>query len=85
MSDMGEDFKLWKADKTAKKEANLKSSTELLEHNNIHFESKNGGVHLIILHGGRVIHFWPSTGKWTPHGSGEYYRGVRKLLTHIAG
>ena len=82
-SDMGEMFNDWRAAKQQKKRENLASSTDILTQRGIRFESKNGGVHLIVYAGERVVDFWPSTGKWIVRG-GRTGRGVFKLLKHIA-
>lgn len=62
-----------------KKLSNLEFSTKLLTDNGINFESKNGGIHLIINHNNIIADFWPSTGKFQIRGKG-YSRGVRGLL-----
>ena len=48
MGDMGEMYSDWNEIKKAKKSSNLEYSTNLLIEKNISFESKNGGVHLIV-------------------------------------
>ncbi len=62
-----------------KKLSNLEFSTKLLVDNGVDFESKNGGIHLIISHNNITADFWPSTGKFQIRGKG-YSRGVRSLF-----
>ena len=67
-----------------KKRNNRKSSTDILLENGIKFESKNNGVHLVIDTSnrrtrGKIIDFWPSTGKWIVR-NGKKGRGIRRLL-----
>jgi hypothetical protein len=39
-----------------------------LDASKVMYEVFNGGMHLKIRHGGRVIDFWPTTGKWSGDG-----------------
>ncbi len=82
MSDLGDDFKFMREIKKAKKLSNLEYSTKLLIDKGVEFESKNGGVHLIVSHNGLIADFWPSTGKYQIRGGG-YSRGVRCLLSKL--
>lgn len=83
MGDMGDVFREWNWHKKEKKRSNLKSSTELLKENRIEFESKNGGVHLVINHNGKIVDFWPSTGKYKFRTRNKYCRGVNKLIKEL--
>ncbi len=83
MGDMGGDFRAWDKAKKEKKEANKMSSTELLTDSGIEFETKNYGTHLIVSHNDKVADFWPSTGKWAIRPSGDYRRGVFKLIKEL--
>ena len=78
-SEMGEMFNDWRAMKQQKKRDNMALSTDILRQRDVLFESKNGGVHLIVHGAFTVIDFWPSTGKWIVRG-GRSGRGVFKLL-----
>ena len=82
MSDIGDDFKALREIKQAKKESNRKSSTPMLSDAGYQFETRNGGIHLIIKHQGVTIDYWPSTGKWIPRG-GTASRGIRPLLNYL--
>ena len=66
----------------AKKLSNLEHSTQLLIDKGVEFESKNGGVHLIVSNNGIIADFWPSTGKFQIRGKG-YSRGVKNLLNQL--
>lgn len=82
MGDMGDIFNTMREASQEKRAANRMSSRELLEKHNIQFEVKNAGVHLIV--DGR-IDFWPGTGLWVVRGSKGKQRGVKKLLSFLAG
>lgn len=79
MSDMGEMFNAYRTVRAEKKRDNLASSTELLRERGVQFEQKNDGVHLIVRGAGKVVDFWPSTGKFIVRG-GRTGRGVFNLL-----
>ena len=82
MSDLAETFRLMKEHTKAKKLSNLEHSTQLLIDKGVEFESKNGGVHLIVSNNGIIADFWPSTGKFQIRGKG-YSRGVKNLLNQL--
>lgn len=60
-----------------KKRDNQEYSTNLLKENDIPFESKNFGVHLIVMN---RWDFWPSTGLFIDRKNQRRNRGVRNLL-----
>ncbi len=62
---------------------NREGSAEMLTGAGIAFETKNAGAHLIVRHAGRVVDFWPGTGKWIERGTGLDKRGVRPLISHL--
>ena len=79
-----EESEIWRDFRKAKQEKrynNLIQSTELLKANNVDFESKNFGIHLVINNTPK-IYFYPSTGRWTIRG-GATRRGVKSLLKYI--
>jgi len=84
MGDMGEIFNSLKKHKNKKKAENNEYSTNLLIKENIDFESKNGGNHLVVKGINSIIDFWPSTGKFIVRG-GKSSRGVRKLINTAKG
>ena len=84
MGDMGDMFREWDADKKAKKKSNLEYSTAKLKQLGVDFESKNGGVHLVITVNAEIIDFWPSTGKFKNRKETFYRRGLNQLLMHLA-
>lgn len=60
---------------------NRTCSAEILRERGVSFESKNGGAHLIVRRGGRIIDFWPGTGLWIARGPAKKRgRGVFNLL-----
>lgn len=75
-------YKEAKEDRRNKRLRNLEFSTKMLTDNGVKFESKNGGIHLIINHKNIIADFWPSTGKFQIRGKG-YSRGVRNLLNRL--
>ena len=81
MSDISEDYKALRDFNRAKKENNLKASTELLDALGIDYTSHNNGIHLKVFAGDEVVNFWPSTGKWIS--SDTKSRGVQKLITYV--
>jgi len=84
MGDVGESFEGWKEESQERKRRNLEQSTKILEDRGILFESKNGGVHIIIKAEREKFDFWPSTGKFTSRVTKKSGRGVFKLLKIIA-
>ena len=76
MGDMGETFRAWDEAKKKKKASNLEFSTEKLTKLGVEFESKNGGFHLVINHDGKLVDFWPSTGKYK-------FRTRKKILSRL--
>lgn len=79
MGDTGDDFREWRDQKKERKRNNLEYSTNLLKEKGVVFESKNGGIHLIVVGKDGMIDFWPSTGKFIIR-DGRTGRGVRQLL-----
>ena len=68
-----------------RKASHMKTSPEMLDSNGIEYEVKNNGIHLIVRHNGKVADFWPSTGKFSVRGSGQYFRGVKMLIRVMRG
>lgn len=76
----------WKEFKQMSKEAsqsrrasNRANGARILTAENIDFESKNHGAHLIVQ---GCIDYWPGTGKWSNR-KGKKGRGVQSLITYI--
>lgn len=67
----------------AKTALNRASSPKVLRYYGVPFETKNGGAHLICKSGGKVVDFWPGTGKWIVRGTDKSGRGVFALLRHV--
>lgn len=81
MGDYFRDTKEFRESESKKrKERNLNGSTRMLEKNGFDFEEKNGGVHLVVKHNGKIADFWPTTGKFCIRGTNQYKRGVRLLI-----
>lgn len=83
MSEIGDLFKDLKSIKTYKKESNKVLSPEILQENDIEFESKNDGIHLIVKHNNHVVDFWPTTGKFIFRDMPIEGRGVFNLIKII--
>lgn len=64
MSEISEIFAGHRKHGQDKRANNRLSSTEILIERGINFESKNGGIHLVVHYASGVIDFWPSTGKF---------------------
>ncbi|MCK2149482.1 hypothetical protein MYE70_10430 [Marinobacter alexandrii] len=81
MGDMGEVFNEMKRQKKERRASNTEKSTQLLIEKGVKFESKNSGAHLVVQgKDGRLIDFWPSTGKFRPRGDKRFQGGVFKML-----
>lgn len=80
MGDMGDMFNAWRKVKKEKKQSNLEQSTSILEQSKFDFESRNGGVHLIVYAVNEIIDYWPSTGKWIVRSNKKTARGIKQLL-----
>lgn len=83
MGDMGEMFREWDKVKKEKKLSNLEFSTNKLTELGVEFERKNCGAHLVINHGGKIVDFWPSTGKYKFRSRNKYCRGLKKLIKEL--
>jgi hypothetical protein len=70
----------WQAESAERRASNRQSSAEVLSEHGIQFEPKNMGAHLIVSHDGKVVDFWPGTGKYIPRDGGKPGRGVFNLL-----
>ena len=49
----------------------------------IEHTSRNSGAHLIVMHAGLTVDFWPGTGLWIVRGSKRQGRGIRDLINHL--
>ena len=83
--EVGEMWDQHRKDRLEKKRNNLEYSTGLLRKIGINFDSHNGGVHLVVKHGGLIVDFWPSTGKFNDRRHREYRRGIKNLIKHLKG
>lgn len=79
MGDMGEIFDGMRRRSEEKRASNRENSAQILAQYGIEFESKNIGAHLIVKHAGKIVDFWPGTGKWIVR-DGKQGRGVSRLL-----
>lgn len=82
MSDMGDYFREHRSMSKARRAMNRDNSAEILERAGVTFGKRNGGAHLIVMHEGKTVDFWPGTGKWLDR-DGPGGRGVFKLLKHL--
>jgi hypothetical protein len=86
MCDINETTEFWREFRkqgTEKKASNKVDSTSILDREGIVYESHNHGVHLVVKHNGKVVDYWPSTGKFINRTTGWKGRGVRKLINHL--
>ena len=79
---MDELWKIMRERSREKRNSNKEQSTNLLVKNEIPFECKNNGNHLIIESNPK-IDFYPSTGLWRVRGENKNHRGVRSLLKYL--
>lgn len=70
----------WEAESAERRSKNRESSAAILTEHGVKFESKSTGVHLIVTHEGKVVDFWPGTGKYIVRGTGKSGRGVFNLI-----
>ncbi|SUD77836.1 hypothetical protein [Pseudomonas putida] len=70
----------WDAESAERRAKNRQSSAEVLAQHGVQFEPKNLDAHLIVSHAGKVVDFWPGTGKYIPRDGGRPGRGVFNLL-----
>jgi len=64
----------------ARRARNRANSPSLLKAAGLNFESRNGGVHLVVTHNNTTVDFWPGTGLWRVRGTSEKHRGVKPLV-----
>lgn len=83
MSEITETYKAYREFNQQRRRNNKEKSTHILQVNEVQFESKNGGSHLIVNCGDQLIDYWPGTGLWIPRNSGERHRGVFNLLKYL--
>lgn len=93
MGDMADDFNALKTalreQSIRKRQHNRESSPQVLERHGVRYESRNGGIHLIVSCGEMgnetVVDFWPGTGKWIARDVAKSNgRGVFRLLKWLS-
>lgn len=82
-SELGELFNAHKAARKQKRADNREKGADRLTRLGVEYEAKNMGAHLIVRHDGKVIDYWPGTGKWEVRGSNCGNRGIRKMLRYL--
>ncbi len=82
-SEMADDFRAMHEASKVKRAGNREFSTNLLTEQGVGFVSKNDGAHLIVEYSGRVVDFWPGTGKYKFRDSDKYKRGVFNMLKEL--
>ena len=80
MGDMGEMYSDMKEHSKNKRAGNRENAVIILKHEEIEFESKNIGAHLIVQGIGGIIDFWPGTGKYVTRCGTYSGRGIRNLI-----
>lgn len=80
MSELKEYFKSYREYRRDKRQSNLERSTALLKQNNIEFQSRNDGYHLLIETSKGRVNFYPSTGLYNGALQG---RGVKNLIEEL--
>lgn len=79
-SPIKQNWHAYKKQRAAKKFRNKETSTFMLKHAGVVFESKNNGSHLVIEN---RIDFWPGTGLWIERNTGTRRRGITHLLATL--
>lgn len=83
MSELSEDFAAMREESKIKRATNRENSAEILKRWGVPFESKNNGAHLIVDWYGKMVDFWPGTGKFICR-NGQYSgRGVFRMLGYL--
>lgn len=78
MSDLGDLFRDWNKEKTAKKRSNAANSIAYLKLKEVPYRILNeGNWHTLVA---ERIDYWPSTGKWRERQTGRQGRGVHNLV-----
>lgn len=81
MSELGDDFREYRAMRKEKKERNVAQSVELLDQNGIPYIMHQGNnKHLLVA--GR-LNYWPSTGLWIDRITKRKGRGVVNLMRFL--
>lgn len=80
---MPSDFTDMQQESVDRRANNRQKSAEILTRNNINFEPKNHGAHLVVTHKDVTVDFWPGTGKFVFRGRPTYGRGVFNLLRKL--
>jgi hypothetical protein len=75
VGDMGDTFNAMREAGKERRASNRETTPDLLRRHGIPFDTKNGGAHLIVYHGGKIADLWPGTGK--------YRRGVFNMLRDL--
>jgi len=83
MGDMGDVWRELNAQRQKKRADNRDASTRNLTAAGIAFETRNGGVHLIVHGAGLTVDFWPGTGLWVVRGMSKRCYGVRHLIKRL--
>lgn len=82
--DFGSMWKEVKQERQAKRSRNRENSLRLLQESGLKVDVHNSGAHLVVYANHRTYDFWPGTGLFRLRGSGQSYRGVKRLLSFIA-
>jgi hypothetical protein len=84
MGDTGDDLKELNRLRKERKDAARRKAVRTLEENEISFESKNFGSHLIVRYNSKIVDFWPGTGAWIPRDNPLYRgKGIHRLLDYL--
>ena len=81
MSDMADDFNAMRQESQERRARNREESAKILTDAGVQFLSRNGGAHLIVEHEGKIVHFWPGTGKWKVLRGPGYTQDGRGVFT----
>jgi hypothetical protein len=80
-SEIGEMWRAVKKDRQARNQTRGETALIILKEKGVKFEKKNFGSHLIVEgKNGKLIDFWPTTGKFKLRGSKNYQGGIEKML-----
>lgn len=81
---MDTDYLAMRKESQEKRAYNRERSTALLTKYGVEFTIHNGGAHIIVKYGNKLIDFYPGTGKWSIRSTNHTSRrGVFRLIKQL--
>lgn len=87
MNETREMFREWDNMSKSTRKERLAFGVDMLTKLGVGFTTHNNGTHLVVSHAGKVVDYWPSTGRWIERGAdaAPYYdpRKGRTVQLHL--